>query len=173
MDVYAVVLRVIHIVCGVFWAGTAFFNVIVLEPAVNAAGQEGQKTMGAIMRLGLTMLLGITSGLTMVSGLLLYGKDSSGFTMAWIGSPQGLVLTLGSLTGIAGGIIGGAMGGRAGKKLTDLGAEVAQAGGKPTDAQASQMAALRNQLHLGGQIQAMLLLVAVLCMAVGPELMAP
>jgi hypothetical protein len=157
MDVYAIVLRLIHIVCGVFWAGTAFFNVLVLEPAVNASGQEGQKTMGAVMRVGLTMLLGITSGLTMLSGLMLYGKDSSGFQMAWVTSPQGLVLALGAVTGIVGGIIGGAMVGRAGKQLTDLGTELAQSRGKPTDAQTGQMAALKNQIHLGGQVQAILM----------------
>lgn len=172
MDLFVVSFRLVHFICGVFWAGVAFFNVLMLEPAVKAAGAEGQKTMGMLQRVGMSTALGITGGLTMLSGLALYWRDSGGFLFTWIGSPQGVVFTVGALAGIAGGVIGGAMVGRAAKSLGELGAAVAQSGGKPSDEQAGQLAALQNRLHLGGQINAVLLLIAVICMAVAPELLS-
>lgn len=172
MDLYLVILRLIHIVAGVFWAGAAFFNVLLLEPAINASGPEGQKTMGALQRLGMVMALTVAGALTILSGLLLYGRDSGGFQMSWMASPQGAVFTLGALAGIVGGALGGSMVGGGARRLGELGAAVAQAGGKPTDEQAAQMASLKNRIHVGGQLNAALLLIAVMCMAIAPELLA-
>jgi len=172
MDVYVVVLRLIHIVSGVFWAGAAFFNVLLLEPAINDSGAEGQKTMGALMRLGMVMVLTVAGVLTILSGLALYGRDSGGFQVSWIASPQGIVFTIGALAGIIGGALGGSMVGGSGRRLGELGAAVAQSGGKPTGEQAAQMTALKNRMHLGGQLNAGLLLIAVMAMAIAPELLA-
>ena len=172
MDVFVVVLRVIHIVAGVLWAGAAFFNVLLLEPAINTSGAEGQKTMGALQRLGMVMILTVAGALTILSGLLLYGRDSAGFQMSWIASPQGIVFTIGALAGIIGGALGGSMTGGGARRLGELGAAVAQAGGKPTAEQAAQMTALQQRIHLGGQLNAALLLIAVMAMAIAPELVA-
>lgn len=172
MDVTVVGLRLIHIVAGVFWAGAAFFNVLLLEPAINASGPEGAKTMGALQRVGMVMALSIAAVLTILSGLMLYGRDSGGFQMAWMASPQGVVFSIGAICAIIGGAIGGSVVGGGGRRLGELGAAIAQGGGKPTDEQAAQVAALKSRIHVGGQINAGLLLVAVMCMAIAPELLA-
>jgi hypothetical protein len=172
MDFFFVSLRLIHFVCGVFWAGGAFFNALLLEPAVSSAGPEGQKTMGAMQRIGFAMIFSIASGLTMLSGLILYYRDSGGFDLGWIGSASGIVFTVGAVAAIAGAGVGGGMVGRAVKSLTEIGAEIGKAGGKPTDAQAAQIAALRSRMQMGTRLNAVLLLLAVIAMAVAPDLPA-
>ena len=42
MDILAVVLRLLHIIFGIFWAGTAFFNVLILEPRLRRMGPAFQ-----------------------------------------------------------------------------------------------------------------------------------
>ncbi len=41
MHAVMIALRLLHILLGVFWAGTLFFIVTFLEPSVRAAGPEG------------------------------------------------------------------------------------------------------------------------------------
>ena len=48
MDITMVVMRTVHILLGVFWAGTFFFVVLFLEPSVRAAGLDGAKVMKGI-----------------------------------------------------------------------------------------------------------------------------
>ena len=36
MDVYAIILRILHIGSGVFWAGSAFFVFGMIEPTASA-----------------------------------------------------------------------------------------------------------------------------------------
>jgi uncharacterized membrane protein len=50
MNTVAVTLRLIHIVCGVYWAGTMFFVATLLQPSVAEAGPEGGKVIQALMR---------------------------------------------------------------------------------------------------------------------------
>ncbi|MGB3716048.1 MAG: hypothetical protein WA996_16605 [Candidatus Promineifilaceae bacterium] len=41
METWMVILRLIHIVSGIFWAGATFFLVGFVSPAVQATGLEG------------------------------------------------------------------------------------------------------------------------------------
>jgi hypothetical protein len=128
--------------------------------------------MGTLMRIGFATMVSIASGLTMLSGLALYGRDSGGFQMSWIMSPQGLTFTIGALAAFAGAGVGGGMVGRASKELADIGEAIGKSGGKPSDEQAAKIGVLRNRLHNGTRINAVLLLIAVICMAIAPNMLA-
>ena len=41
MSIYLIVLRLLHIVAGTFWAGTTFFMVSFMYPAISLAGPGG------------------------------------------------------------------------------------------------------------------------------------
>ena len=43
-----ILMRLVHIVGGVFWAGTAMFTVVFLIPAVRALGPAGGPVMQEI-----------------------------------------------------------------------------------------------------------------------------
>lgn len=48
-DPLMVVLRIVHIVLGMFWAGSAVFLAVILEPRHRSLGPEVQRpVMGAI-----------------------------------------------------------------------------------------------------------------------------
>ena len=100
MNLLMIVLRIIHIFCGVFWVGFAFFNIGFLQPTVRATGAEGQAVMRHLaQRTRLLNTVYATATLTMLSGLLMYSALFS-FNMAFLSSGYGLVLTIGSIAGI-------------------------------------------------------------------------
>ena len=43
MSLLIAILRIIHIFAGVLWVGSAFFNLLFVQPSVRATGAEGQK----------------------------------------------------------------------------------------------------------------------------------
>lgn len=43
MDVVAIVLRIVHIVSGVFWVGGAALFFFYLEPTINKLGPDAEK----------------------------------------------------------------------------------------------------------------------------------
>ena len=86
---------------------------------------------------------------------------------------------LGSVTGLQvrlkrevdPGIIGGAVLGRTSAAIETLGAELAQtAGGKPDASKISQMAALQERTERWTRIDAILVSIAVICMAIAGAL---
>ncbi len=102
MDVAAVILRLIHIVCGVFWAGALLFVAIFLEPSVREAGPKGASVMQGIVRRGFLTVTPVVAGLTILSGIDLMRRVSGGFTPGWFGTPSGLTLTVGAAAAFIG-----------------------------------------------------------------------
>ena len=54
MDIVMIVLRLIHIVTGVFWVGGSFLLLSYIVPAADAAGPAGGQFMQRLMQRGLT-----------------------------------------------------------------------------------------------------------------------
>ena len=48
MDIFLIAARIVHIGLGVFWAGTIFFFVFLLEPSVRSVGPQGGLVMKAL-----------------------------------------------------------------------------------------------------------------------------
>ncbi|NIR73583.1 MAG: hypothetical protein GWN99_00480 [Gemmatimonadetes bacterium] len=167
MDLVAVVLRVIHIVCGVYWAGTLFFVATFLQPAVSAAGPEGGKVMQALMRRRYLDVMPAVAILTILSGLDLYRRASGNFSADWIGSRHGVILTIGSLAAIVAFVIGVLLMRPAARRVGPLvqGAQELPEG-PDRDARLAEAAALRRRTAMSGRWVAGLLVVAVIGMAV-------
>ena len=100
MDPGALITRVIHILFGVYWAGTLLFFVTFLEPAVRAAGPDGAKVMQGLMRRRYLDVMPIVALFTILTGLDLYRRVSAGFNTAWIMSRPGLSITIGAVAAI-------------------------------------------------------------------------
>lgn len=107
MEILLPALRLVHIVGGVFWAGTAFFAAWLLEPSARAAGEAGQAVMVRLIERGFTTLLPITSVLTIVSGGWLYWHVSGHLSSAWGHSPMGTSLTVGAAAALVAFVVGG------------------------------------------------------------------
>jgi len=100
MNLFHLILRLIHIVGGTLWVGFALFLSLMLTPALGELGPDAGKVMGALQRRGLTTLLPWLAVATMLSGFWLYWRVSGGTLGAYLASPQGLALAGGGVVAV-------------------------------------------------------------------------
>jgi uncharacterized membrane protein len=160
------ILRIVHILLGVFWAGSVFTVALFIQPAIAASGPEGGKVMGALVKRGiLNIIPGAALG-AMLSGLWLYSFDSSGFQREWMSSRMGMALGTGAVLALVAFVVGMFVMRASTLKAMALGQSAAQL----TDAAAreaamGQVQALRSRAALAGRTVAVLLALTVLAMA--------
>ena len=161
-----IVLRLIHIICGVFWAGTAMSIAWFILPTQSVLGQAGGAFMRELMfRKRLRPFLLGAMGLTILSGLAMYARLAMATDYVWASSRTGMVLGIGAVAAIIAGGIGGGVVGSAGKKMMALGEVIQASGGPPTDEQQREMQALQLRTVGAFRITAILLVIAVATMA--------
>ncbi len=87
MDAYLIVLRIVHILAGVFSVGSILLFFLFIQPTAKAVGPQGGPFMGHLnQQRKLGTFLGIAGLLNIAAGILLYWRDSGGFNLAWITS---------------------------------------------------------------------------------------
>jgi hypothetical protein len=167
MNTVGMVLRAIHLLCGVYWAGTLFFLVTLLQPSVADAGPEGGKVQQALMRRRFLEIVPLMAILTILSGIELYRRISGGFNGAWIASASGTTLTIGAVAALVAFSIGMSVLRPSAKKVGQL-AQRAQGlpEGPDRDAAFAEVQRLRRRMVVGGRSVAVLLTIAVITMAV-------
>jgi hypothetical protein len=165
-SVLMIALRLIHIVSGVFWAGTVMAIAWFLLPAQKAVGQPGNVFMQQLMfRQRLRPFVLGAMALTILSGLAMYGRLAMLTDGAWAASRTGMVLGIGAVAAIIAGGIGAGVTGRLGKRMMALGSAIQASGGPPTEAQKAEMEMLQGKLRNAFRIVAVLVLIAVIAMA--------
>jgi len=166
MDTYMVVLRVVHILAGVFWVGAALTTLLFIQPTAREVGPAaGPFMMHLAGRKRLIDFVLGAAGLTVLAGLLIYWRVTGGLDPDVIGSAYGISLTIGALCAIAALAIGGSIV-RPGIMATlAIGRAVAADGGPPTPEQAAQLQALQRRSIAAGKAIVPLLIVAVIGMA--------
>jgi uncharacterized membrane protein len=169
MEVMHLTLRAIHVLLGATWAGATFLIVLYLEPTVRDAGPAGGVVMGGMVRRGYSRFMGIIGLLTVLTGLWLMWRLSGQFSSGFMGSRAGILLSIGMLAGILA-LGSGAHGvSRSVKALTAVGARVAASGAPPTPEDQAEMGRLQGKVRMYARITAVLLLIAVVTMALGPH----
>lgn len=167
MDPLMLVLRVVHVVFGVFWAGTLFFVTLFLEPSVREAGPDGARVMQGLMQRRFMQVLPLSAVLTILSGLWLLWRVSAGFQPTWFGSATGITLSIGMTAAIVGFALGMSLMRPAQLRAMALAQALPQL---PDDAaRAAQQAviqALRRRAAVTARWVAALLAAAVVTMAV-------
>ena len=74
MNYYMLILRIIHIMGGVFWVGSAWMMAGFIQPAAKAAGPDAAKFMQRLMQSRHSILISVAAVLTVLSGALLYDR---------------------------------------------------------------------------------------------------
>jgi hypothetical protein len=165
METWMVILRLIHIIAGIFWAGTTFFLVGYVAPSVQASGPEGQKFMQQLsFRSGMTSALLGTATLAALSGIIMYILLTDLDTAIMEGTYY-VVLLIGAVAGLAGWLVGYAIQYRTISKMKGIAAEIGASGGPPSPEQLAEMQALSQRVGLGSRITAVLLMIAIVAMA--------
>jgi hypothetical protein len=166
VDIYMIVLRIVHIFSGVFWVGGGVLLFAFVEPAARATAPAGQKFMQQLMvRQRFNTFMAIVSLLTVLAGALLYLRDSAGLNMQWILTGSGLVFTFGALMGITVFFVGLFGIKPAADRLGALGGQIEAAGTPPTKDQVAELTFLNARMALYSRIDFVLLTLALLAMA--------
>jgi uncharacterized membrane protein len=166
MDLYLLILRLIHIVSAVFWGGGTFALAMFILPSVNSSMPESGKFMQRIIgAYHFPIYMTIAGTLVVLSGLMMFDNLSHHFSMEWISSPHGLCLTIGGISAIIAYLMGILINKPRADKIGRIGQEIAKAGGAPTPAQIADMTALRMKITRTTNLIAILILVTVLAMA--------
>ena len=166
MDIYVLVLRLLHIFGGVFWVGGTFLLAGYIEPTARAMGLDGGKFMQRFAgQSGFSQAMSVAAIANVVAGALLYWHDSGGLQLTWMTTATGVMFTLGGLAGITSAVIGAAITGSASTKLAEVGKQIASAGGPPAPEKLAQVQALQDKLRQGGRINTVLMIVALIGMS--------
>src|SRR5690242_20278924 len=102
------ILSLLHIVAGAFWAGVVLFAFAFLEPVVEALGPAGGAFMQKLMTgTKLQTVMPLAGMLTILSGAVMYWMVSDHFAAVWLTSAHGITISIGSLAGILAAMAGG------------------------------------------------------------------
>jgi hypothetical protein len=158
-------LRLVHILAGIFWVGTMFLVAGFLVPTVRETGREGGRFMQHLMqRRRLQVFLGLAMLLTILSGVIMYARFAAATHGAWAATRPGIGYGVGALSAVLAAAIGGAIGSSAGRRMLAVGQAVGASG--PTPEQQAEMARLQARMSLGARLAAGLLVVAAGAMAI-------
>jgi len=159
-------LRIVHIFSGVFWAGAAFVFAGFIEPTVRQSGAEGGRFVQRLSsQTRYPVFMGIAAILATGSGLWMFWIDSGRLNSAWLATGTGLALATGGLCGTIAAVIGFTVQFRSTTRLEVLGKTVQGSGAPPTPAQAQEILLLQGRLRASGRWLAGLLAITVLAMA--------
>jgi uncharacterized membrane protein len=166
MNALAITLRLIHILAGVYWAGTIFFFMTFLEPSLRSLGPDGGKVMIRMLERGYMKVLPIIATLTVVSGLWLLWILSGGFDPTYMASPVGMALSTGGGFAILAWLIGIFYIRPAGARIWEIANTMPQADESRKNALNAELAKARSRTTTGGRLVFGLLIASVALMAI-------
>ena len=160
-----VFLRIIHIVTGVFWAGTLFFLVSYLGPTFKEVGPDGAKVFAELRRRKLFERVPMIAGLTILSGLWMFALRAQGGS--WAQGREARMLGTGAVSAIIALYFGVFVMRKNTLGAADLMREVGpMPAGADKDAKMALVQAMRGRATMGGRAAATLLLITVIMMAI-------
>lgn len=168
MDSQALVilLRLVHLLAGIFWVGGVIVLSLFVLPAQRAIGEDNRFLKEIMVGQKLSTWFGISAGLSVLAGLVLYGRNVSLSDGAWASTMSAMTFGLGGALAVLAMIIGGGVSGRAQRRMALVGQEIAAAGGPPSAAQRDELALLNRRVALGSKLTLGLLLGCTVLMAV-------
>jgi hypothetical protein len=161
------VLRLIHIIGGVFWVGSAMFGTFLLMPSLRAAGPAAGPVMNQLGQVRKMPIVMMTSAIvTVVAGIWLLMIDSAGAPGVFMKSGPGRTFGIGAALSILGFLLGVVINMPAARRLGAIGATAAKRGSAPTPDEAAEMQRLQGRMSAASQIVTLLLLLATGAMAI-------
>lgn len=163
---YLLVLRFIHIVSSVCWAGGGFIFYLFVEPTAKALSPMGiQFVQHMTVKRRFSIFMVVSSTLTVLSGGLLVWQSASGRWLAWVQTGPGLGFALGSVVGVIVYFVGMFLVNPRAIRLAKIGKEVQLAGGPPTPQQGADLQKLSKEMSTYSMIDFVLVALSLGLMA--------
>src|SRR5262245_31755206 len=165
MDIEMVILRALHIVTGVFWAGSAFYLVSYVVPTIRKSWPPSSGLVSSLIGARFGRAIAIAALLSILAGLRMMWRLSAGFGGGFMMSHYGLPLAIGGLCGIAAFVIGAAGIGPSTVRLIKA-LETAERASEPRDRQLAEARSELGKFTGAVRVASALLGIAVLLMAI-------
>lgn len=163
---YLIFLRLIHIVCTVFWAGGMIYLAVFVIPAAKTLGPDGPKFIQQLSGTNkLPIVMNVSAILSIVTGFLLMKKLLGGIQVALFNSTHGLMIVVGALLALTGFIIGLSINMPAARRMNSLGKIVAMSGSQPNSIQLEELRRLRSRSFVATRVIAILLFASLVLMS--------
>ncbi len=163
---YILILRLLHIVFGIFWAGSILFFTLFIMPALKASGPDGVKFMQNLGKSGYPIAAMISAIITIVAGFLLLWRISGGFQPEWFHSWYSRTLTIGGTMALVAFIIGVSVNRPCAARINKISQAIAQQGAPPTPDQQKELMMLRAKIFKASKYMAVLITIAIIGMSV-------
>ncbi len=154
-----VVLRLIHILGGIFWLGSGLFTTFFLIPALGRMGPAAAgPVMGALQQRRLFTVLPVVALLTIFLGVRLFQIMSGGFSPAYVSSGPGQTFLWSGVAAILAFLLSLLVSRPAAARAGQLGAAMAS---QPADQRAATAATLEKLRRRSGQSSAVAMVLLV------------
>ena len=141
------VLRFVHIVSGVCWAGGGFIFFLFIEPTAKALAPTGMHfVQHMVTKRRFSNFMVISSILTVLSGALLIWQVAGGRWLGYMETGPGLGFMLGSMAGVVVFFIGMFGVNPRAIRLSKIGQDIQAAGGPPTPEQGAELHKLDREM---------------------------
>ena len=165
MNILIIILRILHIVAGISWAGGAIHYFLFIGPTAKATVPESQKFIGYLMaQKRWTKFMGAMSLLTILAGGALYYRLGS-VNWGWIATGPGVGFTIGGLAGLLVFAIGNLL---IEPRINDLGRisrEIQANRGSASAQQAARLSQIQKEMEIIGKLDFVLIMIGVLTMS--------
>jgi len=164
--IYLLVLRLIHIIASVCWAGGGFIFFLFVEPTAKALAPTGmQFVQYMVTKRRFSIFMVISSTLTVLTGALLIWQLASGGLLSYMKTGPGLGFSLGSVVGVVVYFIGMFGVNPRAIRLSKIGQEIQAAGGPPTPEQGAELHKLDREMSALGLADFILVAISLVLMA--------
>jgi uncharacterized membrane protein len=169
-DSLMALLRLVHILAGIFWVGATIVIAAFIMPAARAVGPSAGALMSQLMqRQKFQLWINVAMTLAILAGFALYGLDSRISGGGFGRSATGMTYGLGALLAIAAAGVGCAMVKPTGKKLGDIAQRMQEAlrgGGPPPADLVAEAQPYQRKMQRALTIMSVLLVLSATTMAV-------
>jgi uncharacterized membrane protein len=165
MQAELIVLRIVHVLCGVMWVGTAVFMGFFLAPALSTMGPAAGQVMGGLQKRKFMIVLPVVAVLTLLTGLRLMMIMSSNFGAGYFQTAMGRTFAGAGVAAILAFVVGIIVNRPTMEKMGQLQQSMAS---DPVskDAIAAEIRRLQSRMVYAGTVVTLLLIVATFGMAI-------
>jgi uncharacterized membrane protein len=165
MQAELLVLRLIHVLGGIFWVGSGLFTTFFLFPVLTQSGPAAAAIMTGLQRRRMMVVLPVNAIVTMLAGIRLMQITSGGFSRAYFASPMGKTYAVAGIAAIVSFLMGVIVARPGALRLTRL-TQMAASGEQDREKLAAEIRAVQRRIAIASMIAMVLLLLSAAGMAV-------